>query len=120
MAAGENRLGVPPPRKMLVSGRTCDRPALGIQIAQQRVDVALLGQFLAQRVRIEVAVRAFLHAPRKVRVQRERRRFHRAASAKLREKCAQRLAAMAMRVVSQSAGISATVRVSPRGMKIGS
>ena len=67
---------------------------LGFQVTQQRIDVALFGQFLAQRVRIEVAVRAFLHAPREVGVQRERRRFH-ARAPKLGEKCARSLAAMA-------------------------
>src|SRR6185295_19155681 len=35
---------------------------LRVQVAQQRVDVALFGQLFLERVRVEVAVRAFLHA----------------------------------------------------------
>ena len=46
MAAGENRLGVPPPRKMLTSGRPATSGSLRVEIAQQRVDVALLRQLV--------------------------------------------------------------------------
>ena len=86
MAAGENRLGVPPPRKMLTSGRPATAPACASEVANQRVDVALLRQCFAQRVRVEIAVRTFLHAPRKVHVERERRGLHAPVLRELREK----------------------------------
>ncbi len=42
------------------------------QVKQQRVDVGGLGDAL-RRVRIEIAIRALLHAPRQVDVERQRR-----------------------------------------------
>ncbi len=70
--------------KRSTSGRPSTSGKLRIEVAQQRVDVALLRQLVLKRVRVEIAVRALLHAPGKVRVQRERRRVHRRATAAAR------------------------------------
>jgi hypothetical protein len=58
------------------NGRDLASPDAGqreLEIGQQRVDVRVLRHVAARLVRIEVAIRAFAHAPRDVRVQRERR-----------------------------------------------
>src|SRR5690606_21154717 len=47
-----------------------DLRRLHVEIAQQRLDVPLFWQLVAYLVRIEIAVRTFLHAPRKVGIQR--------------------------------------------------
>ena len=47
--------------------------AVGIEVGQQMIDVVgVRRRFAAQTVRVEVAVRALLHAPRHVDVQRQR------------------------------------------------
>ena len=55
------------------------RPALPlgqleIEITQQRVHIGVFRQRAAQRVGIEIAVRTFLHAPRKVHIEAQRNR----------------------------------------------
>ena len=75
MARGENRLGVPPPRKMLPTSRPATRVRLRLEIALQRGDVALLLELPVQGVRVEIAVRALADAPGKVHVERERWNF---------------------------------------------
>ena len=52
-------------------------PSLGIlrigpQIVQQMLDVVIVRHFAFQRVRVEIAVRAFLHAPRDVNIKTQR------------------------------------------------
>ena len=49
--------------------------ALGVDVGQERLEVFPLRQFTLERVRVEVAVRAFAHAPGEMQVQRERRRL---------------------------------------------
>ena len=74
--AGANRLGVPPPMKTRVHAPAPDERQRRLEVGDQRVDVARLGQragVVAPGVRIEVAVRALLQAPRQVHVERERR-----------------------------------------------
>ena len=44
-----------------------------LEIAQQRIDVGVLGNLAARLVRIEVAIGTLLEAPRQVHVQRQRR-----------------------------------------------
>ena len=69
---GRKQAGRSAAQKNAASARPCDIRRLGVEITSQRVDVTLLGKFFPQRVRIEIAVRAFLHAPGKVRIQGER------------------------------------------------
>ena len=73
IAAPENRLGVPPPRKIVSIGRPCASGSSAAQVAQQRVDVLDVRQRAARFVGVEVAVRALAHAPRQVHVERQRR-----------------------------------------------
>jgi hypothetical protein len=47
--------------------------ATGRRVAQQCIDVGLERQLALGLVRVEIAVRAFAHAPRQVHVQRQRR-----------------------------------------------
>ena len=51
MAAGENRLGVPPPMKMRVHGAAPHQRQRGVEVGHQRVEVALLGQRVAAPLR---------------------------------------------------------------------
>ncbi|MNC53220.1 hypothetical protein D3C75_1026130 [compost metagenome] len=60
-----------------------DRPQLaamgggqvGVEVGEQGVDVGFFRQFRAGGVGVEVAVRAFAHAPRDVDIQRQRRQL---------------------------------------------
>jgi hypothetical protein len=69
IASALNRLGVPPPIKMVLISRRTDQRQIGVQIRQQVIDVFVMRHFALQRVRVEVAVGAFLHAPRNVDVE---------------------------------------------------
>ena len=62
-AAHEHRLHPPAP----------DQGQGAFQVGNQRVDIAVLVQRAARLVRVEVAIRAFAHAPGKVNVQRQGR-----------------------------------------------
>ena len=73
MACGENRLGVPPPMKMLCTVRPQISGSDGLQVGHQRIDVALLGHLAGRFVRVEIAVRAFFQAPGQVHIERQRR-----------------------------------------------
>ncbi|CSE62086.1 Uncharacterised protein [Shigella sonnei] len=44
-----------------------------VQIAKQMLNIIVVRHFSFQRVRVEIAVRAFLHAPRDVNVETQRR-----------------------------------------------
>jgi hypothetical protein len=50
-----------------------DQRQILIEIGEQRGNVVALGQFALQPMRIEIAVRAFAHAPGNVDVERQRR-----------------------------------------------
>ena len=68
MCSGVNKLGVPPPKKIDVSGALLHAWQIASQILQQRVDVLRLRNLLRRGVRIEIAVRALPHTPRHVDV----------------------------------------------------
>ena len=96
--------------------------AVGVEVGQQVVDVGGVGRRLAaQTVRVEVAVRAFLHAPRHVHVQRQRRgdQAHAWRSASLACSCASAWPRWLMRFFSAGSS-SAALRVWPSGRNSGS
>ena len=75
-------------RRTAAEKYTLQHPALRerqilFEVARQRIDIILLRQFFRRVVRIEIAIRAFAHAPRNVDVERQRngfRREHRTSS----------------------------------------
>ena len=66
-----NRLGVPPPKKIELMGRPGPQPSPD-PVGQQRIDVRLFRQIRPGSVRIEVAIRAFAHAPGNMDIQGQR------------------------------------------------
>ena len=86
IASAKKRLGVPPPKKTLaISRRPIASPKRAKSASRSRASAATysaIGSAPFLRVRIEVAVRALLHAPREVHVERERRRDHRHVAAR--------------------------------------
>ena len=99
MRSGANRLGVPPPKKMLASGRPCASGRSWSRSRSSASTYSSCGSALRRVVRIEIAVRTFAHAPRNVDVERQRRQLggHATSLARVHEQVAhmrQRLAAM--------------------------
>ena len=126
-ASAENRLGVPPPRNTLSIRRAGPTACAGIQDrARAPQGTADSGSVAAQRMRVEVAVRALGDAPREMQVERERRQHQplrgakRCPGAQLREERAQRERAMAhgiflrWRKFRGAARASALARISDR------
>jgi hypothetical protein len=85
--SADSRLGVPPPKKMLTMRRPQISGSAASRSAQQRLEIARLGNRLdaaGRLVRVEVAVRALAYAPGKVHIKgqrRQRRQPQRAARA---------------------------------------
>ena len=59
--------------KHRLHGAAPDQRQVEVEVGQQRIDVGGERQLAAALVRVEIAVRAFAHAPRNVDVQRQRR-----------------------------------------------
>ena len=72
--------------------------------SNKRVDIGRIGQRGFQLMRIEIAVRAFAHAPGHVHVQRQRRQFELIRPARATSACALAAMAQAVLVVSGKLG----------------
>ena len=70
MAAGDSKLGVPPPKKNRTQSATLHIAQVLPEIFQQRIYIPVFRKDLAKCVGVEVTVRAFLQTPGYMHIKR--------------------------------------------------